>query len=1029
MGPRGTKCLYNETMTSAAKSVEAGRGPGALREACRLSGARWAAWLVYADEQWLVRQAAGLTAKQRKALRRLVAQEGIRRWLAGGVSSRRVRTRRLPVAEAQALGVGRVAWFPLPTGEGGLLVGGEGLTKASEGIWRLTAHLWPGDIATSEDDSAEQERWAVRELMRRIPAYAPLAEAGLRLLRIVTQVLPADWAYVALREEGRFVPLAGLGLTVDPLDIREARGLPQQSTWLSDRDVFDLAPKGVEGRWLHLALRVPGGGGREIGVIALGRRRGGFTATEVERLQRLGGPLTETLDRLHTYQVISRQLTQVTLLNEVTVLLARSPDLLQAVRHLVPYLRRVFHAERVLVLLSEGEALVDLASGGQPRYSWDDPLWGRTFREGRPRQQAVADGQALAVPIRLRGQPIGVMGVIARQKEVYSERDERLLQSLANHFALFLEVHRLSRDLAQQVRLLQQVQDLAESIVGLTDEAEIAQRTAERLVTMFEGAWAGVLWPRWKEDELVELVVGGAAGLTPGPQVGEAFEAVSPLLRDALTQGRLIYVPGPLSAERGCRRLNPTSASMIYVPLKGGGEERPLGLIYLERRHALTLEPNEALVLEALAELLSSVLLAARRYQQLQRYVDHLGAVWETAWDLGANLEMTTLLQRAVHRVRQLLGAKGAEMALVDAEEQVVRIVVSETPWPEYAEEQFPLGEGVTGQAAATGKPVLVTDFKRWRRRHHVTFDAPFRSAVSVPLRYENETLGVITAYDDRVGFFDEEDVRLLQMLAQPLAVAVRNAGLYRELEERIQRQQEAEQRLIQSNRLAAVGELAAGVAHELNNPLTTVVGFAELVLEDLPADAPWREDIELILKEARRARGIVRSLLKLAHPISGSRVLSDLHELLDEVLELVQHLMRSQAIVLYLDYYEDLPMVEVAPGEIKQVFQNLIHNAIQAMPYGGELSVCTRLETRRDVLGVSIDITDTGKGIPPEVLPRIFEPFFTTKEPGQGTGLGLSVCYSIVQRHGGEITVESEEGRGSRFTVWLPLTQPEGER
>ena len=602
------------------------------------------------------------------------------------------------------------------------------------------------------------------------------------------------------------------------------------------------------------------------------------------------------------------------------------------------------------------------------------------------------------------------------------------MQSLANHFALFLEVHRLSRDLAQQVRLLRQVQDLAEGVVRLTDEAEIAQRTAEQLVAMFDGAWAGILWPHWKDEETVELVVGGAAGLAHGPKVGERFEPVSPLLRDALTQGRLIHVPGPLSTERGCRPLSPTSTSMVYVPLKGGGEERALGVIYLERRRALMLEPNEALVLEALAELLSSVLLAARRYRQLQRYVDHLGAVWETAWDLGANLEMPTLLQRAVHRVRQLLGAKGAEMGLVDAEEQVVRIVVSETPWRDYTGEQFPLGEGVAGQAAATGNPVLVADFNRWQGRLRAVFDAPFRSVVSVPLRYENETLGVITAYDDREGFFDEEDVRLLQMLAQPLAVAVRNAGLYRELEDRMRRQQEAEQRLIQTNRLAAVGELAAGVAHELNNPLTTVVGFAELVLEDLPPDAPWREDMELILKEARRAREIVRSLLKLAHPISGSRVLSDLHELLDEVLELVQHLMRSQAIVLYLDYYEDLPMVELAPGEIKQVFQNLIHNAIQAMPYGGELSICTRLETRRDVLGVSVDIADTGKGIPAEVLPRIFEPFFTTKELGQGTGLGLSVCYSIVQRHGGEITVESEEGRGSRFTVWLPLTQPEGE-
>ncbi len=1020
IGPE--KCLYNDAMTESKRPMWETRQREVLREACRLSGARWAAWVRYRETGWEVALSAGLTLAQQKALNRLIAQRGTARWLAGGLGSGRTRSRRLSAEEAARLKAGRMTSFPLAGSQGVLVVGSQGLTRYGEGLWRLVSRLW----AVEDDALSEEAAFAAQVLLESPQAYQGPKAVGRWLLQALTRLISADEGYVALREGGGLMVMAALGPLAREVGVHRTKRLPRQKVWRAARDALGLTPPRKEGEWVQVALRVSQRRGQVLGLVALGRREGKFSAAEVARLERLARPVTEVLDRLYTYRMLAHQLAQVTLLNEVTVLLARTPDLAQAVAHLTSYLRRVFRARQVLVLLAQGEVLVQPGRGASEAFPLEEGLWGEVYRRGEPRQTRLDGRPALAVPLRLRGRPIGVMGVVAASEAPYTERDRRLLQSLASHFALFWEAHRLGQDLAQQVHLLHRVQALAEDLVGLTAEQEIAARVAEAVAQDFACVLTGVLLTPegGGEEAQVRAVAGPQAQALP---VGGPLPAMPAPVAEALRrEGRLIQHTEEDLQAASERPLAPQARSRVYVPLKGGEEGQPLGLLYLEsKRPVLLTSDGQGLVLEALAELVSSVLLAARRYRQLQRYVEHLGAVWETALDLGANLEMEALLQRAVHRVKQLLRAKGAEIGLVDPEAGLVRIVASENPWRDYTGQCFPLGEGVAGEAAAQGEPFLVGDFNRWEKRASAPFAAPFRAVVSVPLRYEGETLGVITAYDDRPHFFGPEDVRVLQMLAQSMAVAVRNASLYRELEERMRRQQEAEQRLIQSSRLAAVGELAAGVAHELNNPLTSVVGFTELALEEMPPDAPWRQDLTVVLKEARRARDIVRSLLKMAHPDPGPRVPVQVHELLDEVLALLQHWMQSQGVQLVRAYAPGLPAVEVAPGEMKQVFQNLIYNAIQAMPLGGRLTLRTQLAPREGLPGVNIEIEDTGKGIPPEDLTRIFEPFFTTKAPGKGTGLGLAISYSIVQRHGGEISVTSQVGRGTCFTVWLPLASP----
>jgi len=244
------------------------------------------------------------------------------------------------------------------------------------------------------------------------------------------------------------------------------------------------------------------------------------------------------------------------------------------------------------------------------------------------------------------------------------------------------------------------------------------------------------------------------------------------------------------------------------------------------------------------------------------------------------------------------------------------------------------------------------------------------------------------------------------------------------ELNARMQAQRLAENRLVQAAKLAAVGEMAAGIAHELNNPLTSVTGFAELVMEDIPEDSPSRVDMDLVIRESRRARDVVRRLLDFARQSDSAHASASLNRVVEDVITLSRHLIHANGVKLNLDLQDDLPWILMDENQMKQVLLNLVHNALQAMPDGGQMDITTAVAQKVGRDGITVIVKDNGVGISPENQTRIFEPFFTTKTDRGGTGLGLSVTYGIVSEHGGEIELVSEPGKGSLFKVWLPNRQ-----
>jgi two-component system NtrC family sensor kinase len=236
-------------------------------------------------------------------------------------------------------------------------------------------------------------------------------------------------------------------------------------------------------------------------------------------------------------------------------------------------------------------------------------------------------------------------------------------------------------------------------------------------------------------------------------------------------------------------------------------------------------------------------------------------------------------------------------------------------------------------------------------------------------------------------------------------------------VDERTRKIQEIQSRLLQSEKLASIGELAAGIAHEINNPLTGIVMFASMVLNHKDLNPQLRGDVQIVLSETRRCADIVRRLLEFSRSTPPHKESSAVTRLLEHTLALVMYQASFHDLHLIKHYREGLPQIMLDPNQIQQVFMNLLLNASQSMPGGGVLE----LSVDMDGEWVVTRIRDTGSGISPENLKKIFDPFFTTKG-SSGTGLGLSISYGIIHNHGGTIEVESTVGEGTVFTIRLPI-------
>ncbi len=234
------------------------------------------------------------------------------------------------------------------------------------------------------------------------------------------------------------------------------------------------------------------------------------------------------------------------------------------------------------------------------------------------------------------------------------------------------------------------------------------------------------------------------------------------------------------------------------------------------------------------------------------------------------------------------------------------------------------------------------------------------------------------------------------------------------------EKRKEIEERMLQASKLASIGQLAAGVAHEINNPLSLILGYTKMLRKQCTDQARTKEELDIVYNNASLCKKIVEDLLNFSRQTKANRVPINVNASIDATLAGLEETFRKSSISVVREYDPNLPSLSADEDKIKRVFTNLLLNSIQAMQHGGTITVRTGFD--REQMGIKVIFSDTGSGVAEEIRDKIFEPFFTTKPPGQGTGLGLAVSYGIVKEHRGEISVKSRSGEGAVFTIWFPL-------
>ena len=425
-----------------------------------------------------------------------------------------------------------------------------------------------------------------------------------------------------------------------------------------------------------------------------------------------------------------------------------------------------------------------------------------------------------------------------------------------------------------------------------------------------------------------------------------------------------------------------------------------------------------------------------RKERALEKKDAQLITWGELSHALIANFDLPRLLDLIVSTAIEVTSADRGSVMLVDEDGKTLSVKAAKAVDPGVAEPAASgvrIGEGIAGRVALTGKPLLLRRgetqmaLRVLRRR-----EGNISSAISVPLRIEDRIVGTLNVNEyKRAVEFGEEEVRALTVFADQAALALEKAQLYRDSQRQLEKLlsvldelSRTQAQLLHSEKLASLGVLAGGVAHEINNPLMVILGRTELMLMDDGVPSEITRNLETIRVETERIAEIVHGLLMFSRKSRQEKIETvDVNEVLERTLMLSEHQLAVGNVRVIKEFDPKLPPIQANPGQLQQVFMNLIINAHHAMPEGGELTVRTGPVPQRRLF---IEIEDTGCGIAQEDLNRIWDPFFTTKEEGKGTGLGLSVSRNITENHGGMIGVESTVGVGTLFRVVLPESPPQ---
>jgi two-component system NtrC family sensor kinase len=774
------------------------------------------------------------------------------------------------------------------------------------------------------------------------------------------------------------------------------------------------------------------------------------------------GPVVDITEHRRTQEKLERRVAQLALLNDIGGRVAATVELETIIdtaaqlvqesfgyHHVALFMLEPEHDEAVLKA-GAGDFVDVLIPGHRQKLSQGVVGWvarhGETLLvddvDAEPQYvnlgpHALPTRSELAVPIRIRGEMVGVLDVQSPQVNAFDAGDVTVMETVADQIALAVWRGQLYQAAQKRSDRLAVLNAVSSAVFSSLEPETVMQQVLTVTRQAFEAPEGALLLRDRHTGEMFFALTssGGRGGdqglesvrLEPGQGVAgwvvEHDQAV--LVDDVRTDGRWYAGVDDISGF--------DTRSLMSAPLRRRGEI--IGAVEIVSSEKAAFSREDLGLLEALCSIAAAGLDNARLYAAMRSHADRLALLHQVGQALSSTLDYGEVIQAALTKIHDLFPADGVWFVEPGLRTDELRLVAA---LRDGTRVEVPLrlqsGEGFSAWALERGEPLLLGDSAPVPGlSDHVDqhLGIQTRAMMAAPLVTTDRIIGAIAVSSSERQAYDRGDLNTLQAIASTMSVALENARLYENLKTLLREREETEARLVQSEKMAALGRLVATITHEVNNPLQAVQGCLTLAKEEMDGrqrQEKLRRYLEVASTEIGHIADIVRRTRAFYRPDVGGPRPVHVHAVLESVLSLSSKQLQYSDVAVERDWASGLPEIVANADQLRQVFLNLVLNAVDAMPEGGTLRVRTSLHRLsvgaqgRVVPAVRIQFSDTGEGIPPEVASHMFEPFLTTKE--DGTGLGLFITYGVIQAHGGEITATSQPGEGTTFTILLPVDQ-----
>jgi len=660
-----------------------------------------------------------------------------------------------------------------------------------------------------------------------------------------------------------------------------------------------------------------------------------------------------------------------------------------------------------------------VAQSGEPLFIEDYP----SCPEALP--LAIEEGlKSLAViPLKSRDKIYGTLNIAKKEFHHYTPFEKNLYNSIAQIISGAMERASLYTENVKRLKEQMTLYSISQEIASRLELKAILQKIMESAVNLLEAEGGDIaLWNEQRQNYSIVIVHGLPESLI-GTEITPSIQGV---IGDVLRRKvPILYADYEHHTNRWRELDSYHFKEVVGVPLIV--REMVIGAMAVGTTNPdKHFQQNEIDLLFNFANQAAIAIGNAKLYEESLAKIKQLTILHEVGQTLSSTLDLDELLRKALELLKERWGYAICSILLLDKErnELYIRQVIGRDP-EEVKNLRFKVGvDGIVGQVAKTGEPYYAPEVSK--DIHYINLSPEVQSEAAFPLKVREEVIGVLNIETDKPRGFDQEDLKVLSSFASQMSISIENAQLFSELKQTLQELKQAQDQIIQAEKLRAMGEMASGVAHDFNNVLAVILGNIQLLLHQLDHLGPdeIRDRLRTIERSAKDGAETVRRIQEF----TGMRkdkafTLLSLNDLIKEVTAITQPRWKDQPQqkgiqIEFVHQLSEIPLIMGNPSELREVLTNIIFNAVDAMPSGGKITISTQPQTEE---WVEMRITDTGIGMTEEVKKRIFDPFFTTKGV-TNSGLGMSVSFGIVKRHGGEILIESEVGKGTSFIIHLPI-------